>query len=195
MRPADDVFCPDFLAAIDSGHPLRLLRDEYQAPDTDPVNRMLFSDWRFTLADNDLRKVTRTCELAGVDVRFPLLDDELIDFSTNVPASLKLKGLKLRHFYRQALRGYLPDAVLNKSKHGFGLPFGEWLRRSDRLQDMVNDALASLRKRGIYKDAFVDSLLDAHRSQHAAFFGNMVWVLAMLEWWLAAHEPEFSLSG
>ena len=194
MQQPDSVFCSSFLAAVDTGHPQQLLSDEYGAVDADPVNRMLFSDWRFTLADNDLRKVTGTCQLAGVDVRFPLLDDEVIDFSIKVPASLKLKGLKLRYFYRHALRDYLPDAVLNKSKHGFGLPFGEWLKTSDRLQEMVSEALSSLRKRGIFTHSFVDSLIEAHRHQHAAFYGNMVWVLAMLEWWLAAHEPGFSFS-
>ena len=194
-RTPGNVFCEDFLAAVNPDHPRTLLHDEYHATDTDPVNRMLFSDWRFTLADNDLRKVIRTCQIANVNVRFPLLDDDVIDFSIRVPASLKLKGLKLRHFYREALRGYLPDAVLNKSKHGFGLPFGEWLKQSDRLQEMVHDALSGLRKRGIYSNAFIDSLIEAHSSQHAAYFGNMVWVLAMLEWWLASHEPGFNVSN
>ena len=43
-----------------------------------------------------------------------------------LPPDLKVKGLKLRWFFKEALRGFLPDAIITKKKHGFGLPFGIW---------------------------------------------------------------------
>lgn len=184
------VFSKDFLSEIDTAHPLALMREEFSAAgsDADVVDRMLLSDWRFTLADNDIRKVTQMCELAGIIVRYPLLDDDVVDFSLRIPSSLKIRRLRLRYFYRQALKDFLPSEVIDKSKHGFGLPFGEWLLSSKRLQDMVYDALNELGRRDIFDRNFIGKMIDDHRKAHAAYYGNMVWVLAMLEWWLASHD-------
>ena len=184
------VFSKDYLSEIDTAHPLALMREEFSAAgsDADVVDRMLLSDWRFTLADNDIRKVTQMCELAGITVRYPLLDDDVVDFSIRIPSSLKIRRLRLRYFYRQALKDFLPPEVIDKSKHGFGLPFGEWLLSSKRLQDMVYDALNDLGRRDIFERNFIDKIIDDHRNAHAAYYGNMVWVLAMLEWWLASHD-------
>lgn len=183
--PAEQVFTADFLARVDTGHPLAHLRGVYgqcRAPDL--VDRMLQLDWKITLADNDLRKVGRMCELAGVDVRYPMLDDALVDFSLRVPAALKLRRLDLRHFYKQAMQDFLPAKIIRKSKHGFGLPFGEWLRDSSGLRDLAGDALRSLQGRGIVQSGFIDRMTAAHREDHAAYYGSMIWVLVMLELWL-----------
>lgn len=188
MQSPEALFERDFLARVDTSHPTDLTREEYFAADagSDSLARMLMHDWRFTLADNDLRKVTRMCELGGIGVRFPLLEDEVIEVSTRIPSEWKIKGYRLRDFYKRTLDDFLPREIIKKSKHGFGLPFGEWLLRSARLQEMVYDALTDLRGRAIYSNDFLDALIEDHRQSHAAFYGNMVWVLAMLEWWLAA---------
>jgi asparagine synthase (glutamine-hydrolysing) len=191
MRRTDlsAMFDPQFLASIDTDYPIELLSRTYGKVDDDAtmLNKMLYLDWKFTLSDNDLFKVNRMCEVNDVIVRYPMLDTELVEFSTRVPSAIKLKDLKLRHFYKQALGDFLPHEIINKSKHGFGLPFGEWLKKSDKLQQTVYDNLASLRGRKIFKDSFLDELLDTYRSGHAAYYGTMIWVLAMLEQWLQTH--------
>jgi asparagine synthase (glutamine-hydrolysing) len=182
------ILTPEFLAQINLEHPLELLRDTYQrAPSTSLLNRMLYLDWKFTLADNDLRKVNRMCALAGVDVRYPMLDDDLIELSTRVPPSLKLKGLKLRWFFKESLKDFLPREIIHKTKHGFGLPFGEWLKASPALQDNVYSSLKDLKKRGIVRAEFIDELVNTHRGGHAAYYGTQIWVLAMLEQWFRHH--------
>ena len=131
MRGPAELFDPGFLNTIDADHPVREMQRWYEgAPDAGLVDRMLFFDWKLTLADNDLRKVNEMCAVAGIDVDYPLLDDELVAFSTRVPGSLKLQGNRLRYFFRQAVADFLPGEILQKTKHGFGLPFGEWLRLS-----------------------------------------------------------------
>ena len=92
---------------------------------------MLAYDWRYTLAETDLPKVCGSTQLAGVAVGFPFLDERLVDFSLRLPTDYKLKGLKLRWFFKEALRGFLPDEILTKKKQGFGLPFGVWATRHD----------------------------------------------------------------
>jgi asparagine synthase (glutamine-hydrolysing) len=138
----------------------------------------------FTLADNDLRKVNRMCETWGVEVRYPMLDADVVALSTHVPPRMMLKGFRLRAFYKDALRQFLPGAVLTKAKHGFGLPFGRWLNTSSRLAEMVHESMGSSRKRGYIKPSYIERTLGAHAEDHASYYGRMVWRLMILELWL-----------
>jgi len=186
------VFTPDLLSAIDLHHPLKLMRDVYNANGAQSlVNRMLAYDFKFTLADNDLPKVMRSCEAAGLLVDFPMLDDRLVEFSTRLSPDMKLKGTKLRYFFKEALRGFLPDEIIAKTKHGFGLPFGQWLRTHKPLEDIVMGALESLRGRGIVRAQFIDGLLGRHLVEHPGYYGTMAWVLTMLELWFQNHCRSF----
>src|SRR5690349_2998134 len=182
---AENIFVPEFLAAIDRQGPRTMLDRAYHGTQARSlINRMLALDLRLTLADNDLPKVTRACELAGVDVRFPLLDDAVVSFSSSLPPRLKLKGTRLRYFFKEALTGFLPDEIIAKTKHGFGLPFGPWLQTHRPLRQLALDSLADLKKRGIVRPEFIDELVSARVESHAAYYGTMVWVLMMLEQWL-----------
>jgi len=187
MFPPADVFDPQFLGAVDTTTPIRECRDWYgRSEDFDFLDRMLLFDWKLTVADNDIRKVNRMCELAGVAVDYPLLDDELVAFSLRIPAQMKLRGRELRYAFRKAHENYLPKAVLEKDKHGFGLPFGEWLNSSDELRASILPAIDRFRERGILRNDFIDDMQNKHRHEHAGYFGNMLWLIAVLETWLAA---------
>jgi asparagine synthase (glutamine-hydrolysing) len=82
----------------------------------------------------------------------------------------------------------LPQEVLTKQKHGFGLPFGHWLKTSKLLQDIIYGNLSDLKKRNIISPLFIDNLISEHRDGHAAYYGTMIWVLAMLEQWFQEHD-------
>ena len=126
--------------------------------------------------------------LAGVAVGFPFLDQRLVDFSLRLPREYKLKGLKLRWFFKEALRGFLPDEIITKKKQGFGLPFGVWANRHEPLRQFAGDALRSLGTRGIVHPEFIRSLLDEHLPAHPGYYGEMVWILMMLEQWIQQHD-------
>lgn len=190
----DDVLTPAFLAGVDVGAPLSLQREVWrQSAAEAELDRTLAYDWRFTLAESDLPKVRGATQMAGLDVAFPLLDRALLDFSLKLPTSYKLKGLKLRWFFKEALRGFLPDEILTKKKHGFGLPFGVWACRHDGLRALSSDALRSIADRGIVRRDFVERLLGTLLPAHPGYYGEMVWILMMLEHWLRAHQPRFRL--
>ncbi len=185
---AEAVFCDDFLATVAPDTPAQLFGAVYRSADARGwLNRVLAVDLRYTLADNDLRKVSSMCDLAGVAVDYPLLDDDLMAFSGRLPAALKLKGLRLRWFFKEALRGFLPDAILRKRKHGFGLPIGVWMRTHAPLRTLMYDAVDSLASRGIVRRSFVERLIAHHRADAPAYWGGEIWVLAQLELWLQAH--------
>jgi asparagine synthase (glutamine-hydrolysing) len=184
LGPAQ-VLDAGLLAAVDRDEPLRLLRETYDAALAgSQINRLLALDLRFTLADSDLPKVNRACELAGVEVAYPLLDSAVVDFSLRLRPEHKLKGRQLRWFFKEALRDFLPREVIEKKKHGFGLPFGVWLRRDPALHELAGDTLAALRRRHIVKDTLIDDLLSAKLGEHAGYYGTLVWVLMTLEMWL-----------
>ncbi len=175
---------PDFRAAIDTRAPLEAMAEVYrEAPTDDLLQQLLFYDWHYTLADSDLRKVGEMCALAGVEVSYPMLDPRVIDVSLRVPPGMLLKGFELRRFYKRALAGFLPDEILTKKKHGFGLPFGVWLKTHDRLGELVYGLLGDLKRRGIVRPAFIDRVIAEHRSGHPGYYGYAIWDLAMLEAW------------
>lgn len=185
---AANVFTAEFLGTVDAQRPRDMTAQAYRSAHAQSlVNRMLALDLRFTLADNDLPKVTRSCELAGIGVRYPLLADPVVAFSANLSPRLKLRGTRLRYFFKESLRGFLPDEIITKSKHGFGLPFGPWLQAHQPLRQIALDSLADLKKRGIIRPEFIDELTSRHVDSHADYYGTMVWVLMMLEQWLRHH--------
>ena len=180
---------PSFLQAIDPQAPLRLMSEIYRSsPAATMLNRMLHYDWQITLADNDLRKVGSMCELAGVKVSYPMLDQRLLDLSIRIPPGRKIEGDRLRSFYKNAMVGFLPQEILTKPKHGFGLPFGVWLKTHARLRELIYGLLHALRSRGIVQPSFLDRLIRQHQDGHASYYGYAIWDLAMLEGWLQAHQ-------
>lgn len=181
----NEIFAQDFLESVETELPLTIQRDVYNAPtDASKLNRMLYLDWQFTLADNDLRKVSHMCATAGVDVAYPMLDDELLDFSCKIPSNEKLRGQNLRDFYKKSLTGWLPDETINKSKQGFGLPFGVWMQEHKPLREMAYDNLVALKNRNYLDNRFLDKLIDLHKDEHAAYYGELIWVLTVFELWM-----------
>jgi asparagine synthase (glutamine-hydrolysing) len=169
---------------VDTGRPLaELIREYRDLQQFALVNRLLAIDFKLTLADDDLRKVTGAGELAGVETRFPFLDDAVVEFAATVPAGQKLRRKRLRHFFKESLRDYLPAEILAKEKHGFGLPFGVWLKDEPALRELARDSLDGLRGRGIIRAAMIDELTDSRLEEHPGYFGTLTWVLMMMEQW------------
>jgi asparagine synthase (glutamine-hydrolysing) len=188
-----NVFTPRFLESVDAAAPAALQSRVYQrADDAAFLDRMLAYDWRFTLADNDLPKVTGTTALAGIEVGFPLLADSVVDLSLRLRPADKVNGLRLRHFFKEALAGFLPPEIIAKKKHGFGLPVGPWLVTSPAFRSLAHEALAGLADRHLIQRTLVDDLFSRRLEEHPGYYGEMVWVLMMLEQWMRSHAPSWS---
>jgi asparagine synthase (glutamine-hydrolysing) len=184
----ETMFDAAFLASVDPAGPLAEQRKTWTAANARSlINRMLAYDWKYTLADSDLPKVRQATEVAGITVGYPFLSNALLDFSLTLPPDWKLKGLKLRWFFKKALRDFLPAEVLAKKKHGFGLPFGHWTLRHAGLRRQAEESLEGISQRGIIRGAFARELLERHLPEAPGYYGEMVWVLMMLEQWLRTH--------
>jgi asparagine synthase (glutamine-hydrolysing) len=188
-----DVFAESLIASIDLDEPRQLQQSEYMRAGTlDPLNAMLHLDWQFTLHDNDMVKVNSMCRLAGLQVAYPMLDEDLVAMACSLPTDRKVRDGELRWLYRRAMRGFLPDTIIDKKKHGFGLPFGIWTRTHSGLASLAHDALSSLKTRRIFRPEFLDRALQMHRDVHAAYYGELVWILMVLELWFQARMPRAS---
>jgi asparagine synthase (glutamine-hydrolysing) len=182
------MFCDDYLASIDTRAAFNAMAEVYsQSPGSSTLARMLYFDWQYTLSDNDLRKVSTMCALAGVTVDYPMLHPAVLNLSLRVPSDLMMPRNQLRHFYKESMRGFLPDAIIDKSKHGFGLPFGQWLKVHRPFAELIDSLLADLKRRMLVRSGFIDELVEQQRSGHASYYGYAIWDLAMLEAWFQAH--------
>ena len=186
--PLTEILDPAFVAAVNPHHPDDALTEVYGRTSSDHfLNGLMHVDLKFTLADSDLRKVSTMTEVAGIEARYPLLDDRLVAFANRLPVDYKVRGTRLRWFFKEALRDVLPEKIINKKKHGFGLPFGIWSEEHAPLREIVAASLADLGRRGWVKPAYLDRILRMQREEHATYYGKMIWVTMMLERWLQAN--------
>jgi len=183
-----EVFDPEALRELDLEAPWREMRQVYEsAASSDSLQRMMHLDLKQALADADLKKVSGMCELAGIDVAYPFLDDDLVDFCAKIPPELHLKDGRLRAFYKDAFKDFLPQEVIAKKKHGFGMPFYEWTRDHPRLRELAYDSLGSLRRRHLVRGDFLDRVVSQHARPEQTPYDGLVWDLMMLELWFASH--------
>ncbi len=153
----------------------------------DPLGRMLDVDVGLYLPDDLLAKVDIATMAHSLEARSPLLDPELMQFAAALPARFKVSGGEKKIALRSALRGWVPDAVLDAPKQGFAVPLAQWLR--GELRDLAYDTLLDqrARDRGLFEPAAVRALLDRH------MFGledrsQAIWTLLVLERWLQDHD-------
>jgi asparagine synthase (glutamine-hydrolysing) len=118
----------------------------------------------------------------SLEARDPLLDHRLLEFAATVPASLKIRDGRGKYLLRKVLQRRVPAEILERGKHGFEAPIGEWLRGP--LAPMAGALLGDgrLRDRGIFDDREVARLWTEHRDGRADH-RHRLWQLIMLELW------------
>jgi asparagine synthase (glutamine-hydrolysing) len=190
VQEAETLLASDFRATVVADAPYAAVQAHYdRARAATDLNRLLYVDMKLTIGDNDLLKVTRTAELAGVGVRFPMLDLELVEFTGTLPARFKVRGLEKRHLFKRAFRPLLPAEILAKPKHGFGVPTSLWLRQDPGLRDLARDALLGrhTRVRPYFAPGALDRLFELHATDATPFYGDLLWKILMLELWWGRH--------
>lgn len=168
---------------LDPAQALRLLTPEFRAgldeeclyapllqtlsqlpPDVEPLNRMLYLECKHFLADHNLNYTDKMGMSAGVEVRVPLLDLDLVQFAGSLPVAMKQRGAVGKWIFKKAMEPYLPHDVIYRPKTGFGVPLRRWLQGI--LKPLVDDVLSehSLKSRGIFDPGAVKQLVQADRA-------------------------------
>ncbi|WP_371187664.1 asparagine synthetase B [Thalassotalea maritima] len=182
---SERIFHSDFLKQVDIEQPTNAQQQRLdQCPSDDLVEKLLYLDWKYTLADNDIVKVNEASQMSGILPWFPFLDKNVVNYSCDIPSSIKLPGFKLRHFFRKSCKGFLAQETLTKSKHGFGLPFGHWLKTNHKFQELALQQIEDFKRRNILKPEFIDDLLTEHKKGSEQYYGEFVWLILVLELWL-----------
>lgn len=182
------VMSTDFLASVDVAGPLNFMRNLFGSVQAESaLDRMLALDWTIVLQGSDLPRARLACELSGMSVVFPLLDDDVVAASTRIPANEKMSIRRLRKYYVEAFRDCLPPHIVTKPKQGEGVPFGRWTERQGRVREFVLDSLAALARRGVVSTAFIDMLSHPNGLRQAGYIDQLICHLVMLEQWFQHH--------
>ena len=137
---------------------------------------------RFNLPNRMLTKVDRASMAASLEVRVPFLDNEMIDFSAQLPLHLKIRGLRTKHIVRNALKKRVPFNHHQRSKHGFDVPYKQWLRND--LVNMARNYLdpQTIDKQGILNSAIVNQIVTDHQTG-AANYTRQIYGLIIFQIW------------
>lgn len=133
------------------------------------------------LPDDLLIKADRCSMQASLEARAPFLDHKLVEYAATIPFNLKLKGSTTKHILKESARGLLPDSIIDRKKHGFGVPLGAWLRKDIQ---PVRDILLSqtARTRGLMDMTVVERLISEHANGQRDY-NRQLWTLLTLEEW------------
>ncbi|OLC56042.1 MAG: asparagine synthase (glutamine-hydrolyzing) [Acidobacteria bacterium 13_1_40CM_4_69_4] len=148
------------------------------------LSALQYLDLKSYLPLDILTKVDRMSMAHGLEVRVPLLDHPLVEFAATIPADLKLRHGVTKSIFKRAMRGVLPDAVIDRQKQGFAVPLGRWFR--GQLGRFVRDLLLSetCRRRGILDQGYIARLLARH--ERGRDLDLQLWTLISFELWCRA---------
>jgi asparagine synthase (glutamine-hydrolysing) len=183
---ADEFFTADFKNSIDLNFPLCIPQHHYRKVHTATLlNRLLYMDLKMCIADNDLFKVNRMAEASGIDVCYPFLDRRMAEMTGKIPSALKLKRTEKRYIFKKAFKTLLPEEILRKKKHGFGVPIARWLRTHSGFRELARSLLLDSQslQRGYFKRNTLAQLLNRHDQEKSDFYASFIWNFMMLELW------------
>lgn len=178
-----ELYTDDFGAALDGTSEPRLIPELWeQASGRDVIDIMLEVDVNSYLPGDLITKIDIATMAYALEARSPLLDHELMEFAASIPADMKARGREKKWIFRQALRGWIPDDILDRPKQGFSVPIGEWLRAD--LRPLLHDVLLDRRtlERGYFRADRVRAMISRHEAG-ADSESKPLWAMFMLELW------------
>jgi asparagine synthase (glutamine-hydrolysing) len=177
-----ELYSPAF-AAMAEGFGRDTIADAWSATSgASLVDKMLEVDVETYLVGDLIPKVDIATMAYALEARSPFLDHELMQLAASIPADLKVRGSEKKWILREALRGWLPDDILDRPKQGFVVPLSSWLRGD--LRSWARDILLdpSALGRGYFRPEAIEGLLDRHAAGADAD-DKRIWSLVMLELW------------
>lgn len=179
----DSLYTPEFAREATPGFADEFLLSSWrEASGSDLLDQLLEVDATVYLPGDLLAKIDVATMAFSLEARSPLLDHELMELAASIPPEHKARGGQRKIALRRALRGWVPDAILDGPKRGFELPVARWLRTdlAPHLREVLLDREAT--GRGWTRPDAVEALIDAHVAGEADH-GRRLWALLALELW------------
>jgi len=180
------VLAPEHSRCVETVPPF-LMRAQRRAAGLDYLSQIQYVDGVSYLPEDILVKVDRTSMWHALEVRSPLLDHRFLELAARIPARLRLRGMREgKYIFKRAMRGLLPDVVLDRPKQGFGIPGRRWLK--DDVPAFVHDVLSErrVRERGLLRPEGVAELLRTRLRPESTLWPQ-VWSVLVLELWCQAY--------
>lgn len=169
---------------IDGNEPPTLLRGRAPPlPGLSEVERMMALDALTYLPGDILAKVDRAAMGVSLEGRVPFLDHRVVEFAWKLPHSMKMHGGEGKWALRQVLYRYVPRALIERPKMGFGVPIGDWLRGPLRpwAEELLDDA--RLKREGFFRAAPIRKKWAEHLSGERNWQYHL-WDVLMFQAWL-----------
>ena len=147
---------------------------------SDVLDKLLYADTK-TYLHELLMKQDQMSMAASIESRVPFLDHKLVEFSAKMPREMKLRGGTTKWILREAMKGILPQEILDRPKMGFPVPVGNWFR--GEFKHVVDEYVLGKRAldRGIFDAGFVRSLVAKHNAGEN--HDERIWSLVNFEIW------------
>ena len=148
----------------------------------DHLNRLMYVDLKTWLVDAYLEKIDKATMACSLEARLPILDHRLVELAFQIPSGLKIRGRRMKHIFKRAVRDLIPAAILSKPKHGFAVPTDPWFR--GKLKSFAFEVLLDerTRRRGYFNSSFVELLWREH-VEGRNVWNAQLWLLLNFELW------------
>jgi asparagine synthase (glutamine-hydrolysing) len=146
------------------------------------LKQLMIVDRHTYLPDAMLTKVDRASMAASLEVRVPMLDHRVVEFTSRLPDSLKYRNGKGKYLLMELLCNYVPRYLVERPKMGFGIPIADWFRND--LKELLNDYLSTghLKDEGLFDPQLVRRTLKEHQTG-ITNHQHRLWTLLMWEMW------------
>jgi asparagine synthase (glutamine-hydrolysing) len=150
-------------------------------PQASLLNQLLYADTK-TYLHELLMKQDQMSMAASIESRVPFLDHPLMEFAAGMPEEMKLRSGTTKYVLREAMKGFLPQEILTRSKMGFPVPVGSWFK--DRYRPVVEEYVLGgrARERGLFQRPIVEQLVREHQRGDENHWERL-WSLVNLEIW------------
>jgi asparagine synthase (glutamine-hydrolysing) len=178
-----ELYSPDFAGQVANRDSGDFLREFFRRGERlDPVARLGYVDSASFLCGNCLEYADRMSMANSLEVRAPFTDYRLLEFALRVPGNMKVRNMNTKWITREAMRGILPQEVIDKKKMGFNPPLPQWI--NGELKPVIEKFLGrqALERRGIFRPEAVQQLIEDHR-QSKRDNALKIWALLMIEVW------------
>lgn len=175
------LFLPPAAEQILATDPWRRLSNELSRNDGHWLSAIQELDLHHYLPQDILTKVDRMSMAHSLEARVPLLDHKLVEFASTIPPHLRLHKNSGKHIFKQAMRGILPDEIIDRRKQGFAIPLNLWFR--GQLDGFAHDLLLSeaSRRRQLFNAAYVEQQLRLHAAGRP--LALRLWTMISFELW------------
>jgi asparagine synthase (glutamine-hydrolysing) len=191
----DRLFSTGFRRELQGYNAIEVLRRHAKrSPTKDPLSMIQYLDLKTYLVGDILTKVDRASMAHSLEVRVPLLDHKLVEWMSGLPPTWKLRGGTTKYIFKKAVRGLLPDDILDRTKMGFAVPLAAWFRGP--LRQTISDAVLGpgLMSCGLFNPETLRDLVTQHQSgkrDHSA----ALWSLLMFDNFRARMEQSEPLAN